>query len=272
MIPFAGRNYINELKTHFRVVLLVGFLQTFCVYLLFFLALVRIKASTGAALIGIGPMIGAVLGHIFIKSDKFDKTKIVSFILGIVGVTFVSLGSGKGGGLPDSSEIAGIILFVLSSISGAFSNIIILKYKTDIRPGVLTSAQLTIGGIFLTLLSFAVYKENSLISFCMDIYSIFGSLFFGKSLDLIFPPGFYLSLIWLIFISSAGFSIWYYLLAKRRESLISMNIWKFIMPVTGGVLGWLIIPGDSPNVKTVSGMLVVASSILVFYKVQANKD
>lgn len=243
LIPFAGRGYCREVKSHLKVILTVSFLQTFCVYLLFFLSLDRIKASTGAALVGLGPMIGAVLGHIFIKTDTFNKKKIVSFILGITGVTFVSLSGGENGSIPDASETLGIILFIISSIAGAFSNVVVLKYKSSIRSTVLTSAQLTIGGITLFILSLIVHDD----------------------ITFLLPKEFYISLLWLIFVSSAGFSMWYYLLAKRKENLISMNIWKFVMPVAGGILGWIIMPDDSPSMKAIIGMIIVALSIFVFY-------
>lgn len=243
LIPFAGKGFIQEIRAHLKVILTVAFLQTFLVYLLYFLSLDRIKASTGAALVGLGPMIGAILGHIFIKTDNFNKKKIISFVLGITGVTFVSLSGGQNGALPDVSETLGIILFIISSIAGAFSNIVVLKYKSSIRSSVLTSAQLTIGGLMLFILSFIVYRD----------------------LTFVLPKEFYFSLGWLVFVSSAGFSMWYYLLAKRKENLISMNIWKFIMPVTGGILGWVIMPNDSPNIKAIIGMSIVALSIIVFY-------
>lgn len=245
LIPFAGlKGYIKEFKGHYKIILSVGLLQTFLVYFLYFIALSKIKASTGAALVGLGPMIGAILGYFFIKSEVFTKQKIFSFILGITGVTLVSLAGGKGGSLPGLSETIGIILFILNSIVGAFSNIIVLRYKSDVRPAVLTSAQLSIGGLMLLILSFFIYDD----------------------ITFLLPINFYIALSWLIFVSAAGFSIWYYLLAKRRESLISMNIWKFIMPVTGGILGWLIMPDDSPTIKSVIGMVIVAISIYIYYR------
>ncbi|QEN04016.1 EamA family transporter [Thiospirochaeta perfilievii] len=103
LIPFAGEGYFKEIQGHFKLIVIVGFLQTFSVYLLFFLSLSRIKASTGAALVGLGPLIGAVLGHVFIKTDKFNRKKIISFILGISGVTLVSLSGGKNGSLPNNN-------------------------------------------------------------------------------------------------------------------------------------------------------------------------
>ncbi len=244
LIPFAGfKSYLPELRKNYKVICLVSLLQTFVVYFLFFLSLDRIKASTAAALIGLGPMVGAILGHFFVEDTNFTPKKIISFAIGIVGVTLVSLSSGKAGGLPELSEVIGIILFVLSSISGAVSNIIVLRYKGTINSTVLTSAQLALGGLMLLILSTFMYSD----------------------LTFILPVNFYLALLWLIFVSSAGFSTWYYLLATRKENIISLNIWKFVIPVTGGILGWVIMPNDSPNLLSISGMVIVAISIFIFY-------
>lgn len=244
IIPLCYRDYLNTVRRDFKVILLVSLLQTFTVYLLYFLALNRIQASTGAALVGLGPMIGAVLGHFFIKSETFTRQKIISFILGITGVTLVSMAGGVGGTLPNLREVLGIGLFILSSVAGAVSNVVVVKYKQGINPYVLTSTQMSFGGLLLLMVALFTYDN----------------------ITLILPIPFYLALFWLVFVSAAGFSIWYYLLAKRRESLISMNIWKFIMPVTGGVLGWIIMPDDSPSVVAIMGMFTVALSIFIFYR------
>lgn len=244
IVPFCYKSYLSVLRSHLKVIVMVSLLQTFTVYLFFFLALSRIQASTGAALVGLGPMIGAVLGHFYIKSENFDRQKVISFILGIIGVTMVSLAGGKGGTFPSGSEFFGIGIFILSSVAGAVSNVVIVKHKRGINPFVLTSAQMTLGGLLLLVLSLFLYD--------------------GLTLKL--PSVFYIALSWLIFVSSAGFSIWYHLLTKRRESLISMNVWKFIMPVSGGVLGWVIMPEDSPSLLAIAGMLTVALSIYIFYK------
>jgi len=244
LIPFAGfKGYLHEFKKHYRIILLVGFLQTFLVYFFYFMALTRIKASTASSLIGLGPMIGAIMGHIFVKNDNFTKRKIFSFILGVIGVTLVSLSGGKNGSLPEMKEIIGIILFIINQIGGGFSNVFVLRYKSDIKSGVLTSAQLFIGGFMLFVLSFFMYDN----------------------LTFVYPVKFYIALGWLVFVSATGFSLWYHLLSTRKESLISMNIWKFVMPVVGGLLGWIIMPNDSPTVKAVLGMLIVALSIFIYY-------
>lgn len=244
LLPFAGRGFFKEFKKNYKIILLVALLQTFLVYFFYFLALDKIKASTGAALVGLGPLVGALLGHFYIPGDRLDLKKGLSFVLGIIGVTLVSLGSGKDGGLPGFDEILGIILFILNIFSGAISTLLVRKSSADIRSDVLTSSQLLIGGVGLFILSLIAYDD----------------------ITFILPLRFYIALVWLVTISAVGFSLWYYLLARRRENLTSLNIWKFVMPVTGGILGWIVFPTDNPTLLTVSGMVVVAFSVAIFYK------
>lgn len=253
LIPFSGNfvHYLNECRKNMKVILLVAFLQTFMVYTFFFLSMERIQASTGALLRGSGPLLAALFAHFSMKDDRLSRRKVVSFLLGAAGVAIVSLSGGKGGALPQGSEAFGIFLTLLSSVAGTISNVVVLKYKTGITSRVLTSSQLFIGGLMLLCVAFFVYED----------------------MTLLLPLPFYMALSWLVFISAAGFTLWYYLLTGRREQLTTINIWKFIIPVAGAVLGWVLMPDDSPNFMSVLGMAVVGASVFIFfYKKRAQRE
>jgi len=56
-------------------------------------------------------------------------------------------------------------------------------------------------------------------------------------------------------------------LLQRPEVKVSqLNLWKFIIPVFGAIFSWLLLPDESPHLSSVVGMVVIAASIVLFYK------
>jgi len=71
------------------------------------------------------------------------------------------------------------------------------------------------------------------------------------------------ALFWLAFISAAAFSLWYGLLNRPGVKVSELNIWKFIIPVTGSILSWIFVKGESPDLPTIFGMVVIAAALLL---------
>jgi O-antigen/teichoic acid export membrane protein len=45
-----------------------------------------------------------------------------------------------------------------------------------------------------------------------------------------------------------------------------LNLWKFITPVAGAILSWLLIPDEHPEWLTISGMIIITVSLILYYK------
>jgi effector-binding domain-containing protein len=45
---------------------------------------------------------------------------------------------------------------------------------------------------------------------------------------------------------------------------IRFNFWKFLIPAFGTTLSWFLLPDESPEILTLSGMLLVALAVLIF--------
>ena len=56
------------------------------------------------------------------------------------------------------------------------------------------------------------------------------------------------------------------LLEKQGKVKVSeLNMWKFLIPVFGSLEGWLLVEGDTPNAFSVTGMILLTASLLLFY-------
>jgi drug/metabolite transporter (DMT)-like permease len=77
-----------------------------------------------------------------------------------------------------------------------------------------------------------------------------------------FPLEYYAALAWLSFLSAAAISIWFVLLKRPEVKVSVLNVWKFLIPVSGALLSWLILENENPDIISVSGMVVIAISLL----------
>lgn len=226
---------------HWPFMLLFAFLQTFLQYGLFFMGLDKVPAATSATIIGAGPLFVAIMAHLTLKDDKMNLRKVVSIILGLSGVVFISLA--KGGMSSDNSQFwLGVALLVTSNIVGSYTNIMVVKKRDcNISPVALTSFANFTGGLLLIAVSFMFEKPEV------------GPL----------PFKFSAALGWLAFIPAAAFSIWYTQLQKPGVKVSELNMWKFVVPVSGALLSWIIIPEETPDMTSILGIVVITASLLL---------
>ena len=227
--------------THWPFMLLFAFVQTFLQYGLFFMGLNKVPGATSAVIIGAGPLFVAVMAHLTLKNDKLTLRKVIAICLGLAGVIFISLAKGNFMS-DDPSFYTGVALLILSNMVGSYTNIMVVKKKSyNISPVVLTSFANFTGGILLFLTSLLIEKPE------FKIY----------------PVEFYAALLWLAFIPAAGFTLWYGLLQRPDVKVSELNIWKFLIPVTGSVLSWILLPGEYPDLISIIGILIITTALLL---------
>jgi drug/metabolite transporter (DMT)-like permease len=243
LMPFCGgvRYYFKSTRYAFKTIIKVSLFQTFLLYSLFFWGMSLVPGSTGAIVTGSTPLITAVAAHIFLKDDKLYLKKAIFIFSGMLGIILISLE--KQFMIGNSfKDLAGIFILLGATFASSMGNIVVSADKSDIDPITLNSAQMGLGGFALLFLSFIIEGYPQI--------EITGQFIFA--------------LLWLSFISAAGFSIWFYLIKKERVKVSELNMWKFIMPIFGSLISWILLRNDSPTVLSVIGMLIVACSVLFF--------
>lgn len=241
VMMFRKVDFLSEIKKHWRFMLAFAFMQTFLQYGLFFLGIDKVPGATSSIIVGAGPLFIAVLAHLSFKNDRLTLRKSVAILLGLAGIVFISLAKGKISA--DNPEFyTGVGLLLLSVVVGGYTNIMVAKKKeSNISPYALTSFAHINGGILLLITS----------------------LVFEKPTSFHFPIEFYGALLWLAFISAAGFSLWYGLLNRPDVKVSELNIWKFLIPVTGSILSWIFVKGESPDLPTIFGMVVISAALML---------
>ena len=77
------------------------------------------------------------------------------------------------------------------------------------------------------------------------------------------PVRFFIALLWLAGVSAIAFSIWFSLL--KYVSVSWLNMWKFLIPIFGAALSWVLLPNESPTAITLVGMSCVTAAVLLNY-------
>jgi len=245
IFPFTVKPvaYIGMIRDNWKVVLAVTSLQTLLNYTLFYIGLNMVPGALGAVIVGSQPLVTALVSALMNNEDKLTKQKIITIIAGISGVVLISAGR-QAFRLGDARELAGVLMILTANIATATSNVIVSSRSGNLNPFVLSSFSLFTGGLIIYL--FSIPLEGT---------------YRGS-----YPAEYWISLIWLSFMAAFAFSLWYKLLQRPGVKVSELNLWKFIIPVVGAVLSWILVPGENPEPLTITGMLIIMVSLIAFFR------
>lgn len=245
ILPFTVKPavYIKMIREHWKVVTWVTLLQTLINYSLFYQGLNLVPGALGAVIVGSQPLVTAVVAAIMHGDDKLTRKKIVTIIFGISGVILISAGR-QAFKFGTAIELLGVLMILIANIATATSNVIVSLRSKGINPFVLSSSSLFIGGVILYLISIPIEGRPQ------------GTL----------PLEYWLILLWLSFMAALAFSLWFNLLQRPGVKVSELNLWKFIIPVVGAILSWLLVPDEHPEWLTISGMVIITISLIMFYR------
>lgn len=241
-IVFAKpKTYFQYLKSNLGFILWIAFLQTVLMYSLFYTGINMVPGALGAMVVGSGPLFAAIVAHFAFNNDKLNRKTLFALLTGILGIVVINLGR-QTSGIGDVTEIIGVLILIVNNMVSGLYNVAVMKSKREIPSMILSSASLGLGGLILFAISIPIE---------------------GWNLNTHFPTEFYLSLGWLSFLSAAAFAIWFVLLKRPGVKISYLNSWKFVVPVFGAILSWLLIAGESPDIYALIGMLIVGTAMLI---------
>ncbi|MCB8999450.1 MAG: DMT family transporter [Bacteroidales bacterium] len=242
ILPFAGSLslYFSTLRKHWKIVAVISLLQSFLQYALFYLGINLVPASLAAIIIGAQPLFIAYVAHFLMPGDTLNWKKILIYMLGLTGIVLVSLGR-HNFSISGDVKLIGILFLVMVNIIAGFANVFVAKDGTKIPALALSSSSMLFGGILLYLVSLPLEGFTSLYQ----------------------PLPYYLSLFYLSVLSAVAISIWFILLKRPGVKVSDLNFWKFLIPIVGAVLSWIILPGEKINIFAFIGMITTAGSLVL---------
>jgi len=245
ILPFTVKpsSWFRMIREHWKIVIWVILLQVIVNYILFYYGMLLVPGALGAVIVGSQPLVTALVASMMHREDPLTTRKMVTIILGIAGVIMISAGRQalKLGGVV---ELLGVFMILGANIATATSNVMVSLKSRGINHLVLSSSSFLIGGGFIFLISLPAEGPKS--------YN--------------WPFEYWLTLLWLSFVSAYAFSLWFKLLQRPYVKVSELNLWKFIIPVVGAVLSWILVPGEKPEWLTITGMIIITSSLIGFYR------
>ena len=234
----------REILLHKRLFLNLIFVNMFLGYSAFYFGVDFVSGAISSIVMGMTPIINVLLAHLIAKNDKLNIYKVVSLIVSFAGLLLI-IGMGNDGEPLDLKSICGIVLLLLNIILQGYSAISVSEDKGKVDPVFLNAVQMFFGGAL-------IYG----VGICTEGYHSF----IGK------PAGFYVSLGVLVFISVFAFSFWFMALQSRGAKVSDINMCRLINPILGAVLSWVMLAGEYPTITTVSGMLIIVCSLIIYFK------
>jgi len=202
-----------------------------------------VPGALGAVIVGSQPLVTAVVASIMHKEDKLTRKKIITIVFGISGVILISVGR-QAFKFGTTIELLGVVMILFANIAVATSNVIVSVRSKGMNPFVLSSSTLFIGGVILYLVSIPVERIH----------------------HEPMPSAYWLILLWLSIMAAIAFSLWFMLLQRPGVKVSELNLWKFIIPVVGAILSWMLVPDESPEWLTITGMVIITTSLIMFYR------
>lgn len=215
--------------------LFMGILSFLIPFWLVYWAEQFIPSSLASVLFGAFPFSVFLFSLFMLESGSADKYKLLSVLLGFVGILIIFL---DGIELNIGNHFIGLAAVLLSAIMQGFSAVVVKKWGGYLNPFSMNAPPLLIAGLVMIILAF-IFEDSSLWDFNQKaILSISYLAVFGTIL---------------------AFTTYYWLLQRINAVILSLS--SFITPIIALILGWLILDEKLSN-QVLFGTLFVLMGIL----------
>jgi len=234
-----GKNLRQEFRqTSLKALVFLALTQTLVQYLCFYQAVALSSASLASLLVATGSFWWMLLTPAILKTPWPNQSQWLGLIVGGVGVTLAVYAPGEGGENP----IAGALLMLMASCSGALAVIVFQKIKQTMTAVNSTGISLLSGGAGLLIIGAGAMQHA----------------------DVMFDTRVILSTLWLAFVSAAAFSLWNYLTTLYPVTLLAS--YRFLIPICGVVESLLFLKTESPGWGLLVGGVMVLASVIFAQK------
>lgn len=212
----------------------IGLFQTFLQYVLFYIGLSYSTGIQGSIIAGTTSFFQILLAHFLYPDDKINRLKVAGLMIGFTGVIFANWPNGE----YEVNFGIGEILLMLAMLAGAYGNILAKGGSAKMEVIYLTAYQMILGS--LGLVAIGVFSVG-LVPFSFDLKSI-------------------LMLVYLAFLSAAGFILWNNVMKYNQVGKVSLYL--FLVPVFGVILSSILL-GEPLHDFVIAGLIFVVAGIVL---------
>ncbi|MFB6729305.1 DMT family transporter [Bacillus mobilis] len=221
----------------------IGLFQTFLQYICFYIGMSYSSGIEGAIISGTSSFFQILLAHFLYKDDALNIRKIIGVSIGFCGVILVNVPSD--GSLSFHFGI-GSLLLLSAAMLYSYGNILAKEGSKTLDVGYMTAYQMIFGSIGLLCIG---TLQVGVMPFTFSVHAI-------------------LMLIYLSFLSAAGFCIWNTIMKYNKVGKVSM--YMFFIPVFGVLLSSMIL-GEAIHSFVLFGLACVAAGIIVVNRTPAKQ-
>lgn len=241
---FLNKKILFPANKSWKPILKLSFFQTFVQYLFFYIGL-SITTGVKASLIeGTCAFFSILIASLIFKQEKLTFIKILACFIGFGGVIVSNVN-----GVSFESGLSGDLMILVSTLSYAFSSVLIKKYSQEENPVTLSGYQFFLGGLALT----------------------FVGLFMGGTLNKITWQSASV-LLYLGLLSAIAYSLWGIILKHNKVS--NVTVYSFMIPVFGVILSALLVPSERMGafkVENIVALVLVSIGIIIINKISDKK-
>lgn len=221
----------------------IGLFQTFLQYVCFYIGLSYSTGIEGAVISGTSSFFQIVLAHFLYKDDSLNMRKIVGVSIGFCGVILVNIPKGN----MDFHFGIGELLLLSAAMLYSYGNILAKEGSKTMDVGYMTAYQMIIGSLGLLFIG---VLQVGLMPFTFHMQTL-------------------LMLLYLSFLSAAGFCIWNTVMKYNKVGKVSM--YMFFIPVFGVILSSLIL-GEAIHSFVLFGLACVATGIIIVNRTRSERN
>ena len=249
----------KEIRQHSKLFLNLILINMFMGYTAFYFGVDFVSGAISSIIMGMTPLINVLLAHLLASNDRLNIHKIISLIISLIGLLLIE-GMGSNGAPLDWKGITGIVLLLLSIIFQGYSAISVSEDKGKVNPIFLNAVQMFFGGLLIYMVGLGTEGYHSFIGKPAHIdITNFSSFTLQsdkpeterKNRDK-YQNG-------KADIESGRFP-------DKGAKVSDINMCRLINPILGAVLSWIMLPGEYPTFSTVAGMIIIVSSLIIYFK------
>lgn len=223
-------------KEDLNRIAILGSVQTISQYFFLYIGLAHTTAVKSSILNTTHIFLGILIACMVFHTELLTFKKICGCILGFAGVVLINLGGNKA---EFSWHMIGDTFILISSLSNAFSTVLIKQYSQKTNPALLNGYQFMFGGIVMMLVAY---------------------LFGGRFPEV--PIQGIMTLFYLAFLSACAYTLWSVLL--KYNPVTKVSIYAFTHPIFGVILSTLILKENASfGLRGIFALLLVCIGIII---------
>ena len=217
----ARKKILYPKRENYGKVAIIAAFQTCIQYFFFYIGLANTSGAKGTIISGSSSFFAIFISSLIFKQEKLTVKKVIACIVGFAGIIAVNLN-----GLDFNMNFTGDAFVLFSSISLAFSSVLIKIFSKSEDPVVISGYQFMAGGLVMIIVGLIAGGK-------IDHFTLGGAAI----------------LVYLSFLSAVAYALWGMLLKYNPVSKVT--IFSFMTPVFGVLLTKLMLPEES-TVKLVN--------------------